>query len=82
MKRPRILLLFRSPIHMEIHQVNIFLAIELKAKNSKILELEHYTDPIYVFGSSNHQNSDQTARMTQLYQAVNSVEVHYYLIHI
>ncbi len=32
------------------------------------------SDPIYVFGSSN-QGSDQTARMTQLYQAVNSVEV-------
>ena len=31
-------------------------------------------DPIYVFGSTN-QSSDQTARMTQLYQAVNSVEV-------
>jgi hypothetical protein len=37
---------------------------------------ETLLDPIYVFGSSN-QGSDQTARMTQLYQAVNSVEVNF-----
>lgn len=30
-------------------------------------------DPIYVFGSN--QGTEPTARMTQLYQAVNSVEV-------
>lgn len=40
---------------------------------NKSLYFVLYTDPIYVFGSSN-QGSDQTARMTQLYQAVNSVE--------
>jgi hypothetical protein len=46
-------------------------------KNStpnQIIIVLNLSDPIYVFGSSN-QGPDQTARMTQLYQAVNSVEV-------
>ena len=56
---------------MEILQV--FYSNGILLSKVTILHYIHYLDPIYVFGSSN-QGSDQ-ARMTQLYQAVNSVEV-------
>lgn len=42
----------------------------------QLLNFLQFLDPIYVFGSN--QGSEPTARMTQLYQAVNSVEVYYY----